>query len=63
MVLTMKRFNIKKHLALISVAILLTFPVAHFSEDITLSFITNSVVTTRNILDPSKPIGKGILLR
>ena len=58
----MKQFNIKKHLALISVAILLTFPVAHFSEDITLTFIANSVSTAYNILDPSKPIGKGILL-
>ena len=58
----MKQFNIKKHLALISVAILLTFPVAHFSEDMTLTFVTNSVSAAYNILDPSKPIGKGILI-
>jgi len=61
-VLTIKRFDIRKHLALILVAILLTFPVAHFSEDITLTFVTNSVYTAYNILDPAKPIGKGILI-
>ncbi|MDY6964340.1 MAG: D-glucuronyl C5-epimerase family protein [Halobacteriota archaeon] len=56
------QFNIKKHLAIILVAILLTFPVANFSGDLVLSFITVSIVNTRNILDPSKSIGEGILL-
>jgi len=58
----MKQFNIKKHLALILVAIVLTIPVAPFSYDMTLMFITKSVIMGYNILDPSKPIGKGILL-
>ena len=58
----MKQFNLKVHLALILAAVLLTVPVAHFSDDSILRFITVSRINMHNILDPSKPMGEGIIL-
>lgn len=54
----MKQFNMKKHFALILVAILLTIPISYLSYDMALTFITKSVILAYNIPDP----GKGILL-